>query len=58
MTRTQKSVWSFATGLGSLILTMLIGFVSTPWILAWLGRERFGAWRVLLDCFGYLALFD
>jgi O-antigen/teichoic acid export membrane protein len=58
VTRTQKSVWSFVTGVGSLILTVIIGFVSTPWILAWLGHERFGAWRVLLDCFAYLALFD
>jgi O-antigen/teichoic acid export membrane protein len=58
MTRTQKSAWSFASGLASLAVTVMIGFVTTPWIVAWLGRERYGAWRVLLDCFAYLGLLD
>jgi O-antigen/teichoic acid export membrane protein len=58
VSRTQRSAWSFASGVGALILSVLVGFVATPWILKWLGAERYGAWRVMIDCFAYLALFD
>jgi O-antigen/teichoic acid export membrane protein len=56
--RTQRTAWSFASGLGQMGLTIGGSLIVTPWLLAWLGRERYGAWRVLLDCFAYLALFD
>ena len=57
-TRTQRSVWGFASGIGYMMLTISVSLIATPWLLAWLGRERYGAWRVLLDSFAYLALFD
>lgn len=57
-TRTQRTIWSFASGLGHMGLTIAVSLIVTPWLLTWLGRDRYGAWRVLLDCFAYLALFD
>lgn len=58
MSRTKRSFWNVATGLLMTALTLGIGFISTPYILRWLGAERFGAFRVLMDWFGYLALLD
>jgi O-antigen/teichoic acid export membrane protein len=57
-TRTQRTVWSFASGLGYMLLTICVSMITTPWLLKWLGQDRYGAWRVLLDCYAYLALFD
>jgi O-antigen/teichoic acid export membrane protein len=37
---------------------MAVGFLSTPWLLRMLGQERFGAFRVIVDWFGYLNLLD
>lgn len=46
------------TGLIMTGLTLVTGFVSTPWILRNLGQERFGAFRALTDWFGYLTILD
>src|SRR5438128_4636940 len=57
--RTQRSAWALASSLLFSVVTMLIGFVSTPWLLRWLGSERLGMHRVLLGSFtyfGFLAL--
>jgi O-antigen/teichoic acid export membrane protein len=58
MSRTQRSAWNMATGLALTGLTLITGFVGTPFILRWLGVERFGAYRVLMDWFGYLTILD
>ena len=57
-TPAQRSIWSFVSGLGLTVLTISVSLITTPWLLSWLGPNRYGAWRVVLDCFAYLALFD
>ena len=39
-------------------VTTVTGFFATPWILRWLGAERFGAFRVLMEGFGYISLLE
>jgi O-antigen/teichoic acid export membrane protein len=58
MSRTRRSAWNLITGFILTGLTVLTGFAGTPWILHWLGAERFGAYRVLMDWFGYLTILD
>lgn len=58
MTRVRKSTWGFVNGLILTLVSLGTGIVATPWVLRWLGRERFGAYRVLLDWFGYIGLFE
>ncbi|TWT34631.1 oligosaccharide flippase family protein [Blastopirellula retiformator] len=49
MSRTQRSIWNFVTGVGSSVLTMLVGFVSVPLLIWLLGDEQFGAFRAVAD---------
>src|SRR5262245_9016575 len=58
MSRTRKSAWGLATGVLFNVVWALTGFLATPWLLRWLGSERFGAYKVLLDGMGYLALLE
>ena len=37
---------------------MFTGLVITPWLIRWLGEERYGASRVLFEYAGYLTLLD
>ncbi len=41
-----------------MVVTLLIGIVSTPILLRFLGDERVGAFRVATDWAGYLVLFE
>src|SRR5262245_51849430 len=58
MSRTKKSAWSLASGVLFNIVWVATGFFATPWLLLWLGSERFGVYKVLLDWMGYLALME
>lgn len=58
MTRTKRSVWNMLTGFLVAGLTLGTGFIGTPYVLRWLGGERFGVFRVLSDWFGYILLLD
>jgi O-antigen/teichoic acid export membrane protein len=58
MSRTQKSAWSIASGLLFAVISVSTGFFATPWLLEWLGTERFGTYKALTDWMGYLALFE
>lgn len=58
MSRTRRSAWTLGSGLTFSAITMLIGFVTTPYMLQWLGSERFGSFRVLADWFSNLTLLD
>ena len=40
------------------VVTMAVALVASPWLEAWLGPERFGTFRVVLDGFGYLTLLE
>lgn len=62
--RTNRSLLSFGSALLFTAVTALTALVSTPLLLAWLGdgaargEARWGAFRMLLDWSGYLALVD
>jgi O-antigen/teichoic acid export membrane protein len=56
--RTHRSILSFATGVAFTAVTMLTAFFTTPLLLDWLGDDRFGAFRMIVDCHGYLTLLD
>lgn len=58
MKRVRNSSWSIASGLAYLVLTVAAGIFTTPWLLRWLGQERYGTWRVMSDAFAYLGLLD
>lgn len=56
--RTRHSLLSFATQVAFAIVTMAMALVASPWIETWLGKDRFGAFRVLIDCQGFLVLLE
>lgn len=56
--RVRLAAWDFATSVLFLIVTTAIALVSTPLLIGWLGQERYGAVRVLIEYSGYLALLE
>lgn len=56
--RTRRSLLNYGTGAIYTAIVLLIGFVATPFLLRWLGEERFGAFRAASDWFGYLSLLE
>lgn len=56
--RTRNAILNFATLLTFTAVTIGVGLFASPWLEYWLGRERFGAFRVVLDCQGYLTLLE
>lgn len=39
-------------------MTVITGLLATPALLRWLGEEKFGAFRVALDWYGYLSILE
>ena len=56
--RTARSAWSLGAGLAFTGVTTLTGLLCTPLLLKWLGSERFGVYRTLVDILAYLTLLD
>ncbi|MEM7645763.1 MAG: hypothetical protein AAF203_02535 [Pseudomonadota bacterium] len=56
--RFYRIVLNLISSLSRNILGLTLGLVATPIILEYLGEERFGAYRVLLDWFGQLGLLE
>lgn len=56
--RGARSLWTFGTGVTFTVLTTGLSFVITPFVLRWLGAERFGIQRALMDSVAYLGLFE
>jgi O-antigen/teichoic acid export membrane protein len=56
--RTRRAAFTAAAGLASSATSVLLGFVATPWILAWLGSERYGAARMTLDWLSQLGIVE
>jgi len=54
--RTKKAALNFVMSFLRNFVSLLIGIISTPIILSYLGEERFGIWRVLVDWIGHLSL--
>lgn len=58
MSRIKRSLVNFTSHSFLSKLPLLAGFVATPLLLEWLGEETFGSYRVLIQWFSYLALFE
>jgi O-antigen/teichoic acid export membrane protein len=58
MSRTRSSTWNYLSGLVLTAVSVSAGVVTTPLLLRWLGDERLGAHRALLDWLGYLKLLE
>lgn len=56
--RSRRAVWNYASGLLYAAVTLSVALFSTPLLVAWLGEERFGAVRMLIEYSGYLALLE
>jgi O-antigen/teichoic acid export membrane protein len=56
--RTQRSILNYATVVLFTVVTTLTALVTTPLLLGWLGKERFGAYRMINGWYGYLTLLD
>src|SRR5262245_58697464 len=56
--RTRHSAWNLVSGYAGAAAFLLVGFVTTPLLLRWLGPEPLGAYRAAADWAGYLALLE
>ena len=56
--RTHRATWNYLTSLLAMVVTSLTGIITTPLIIGWLGNARYGAWKVLFDASGFLALLE
>lgn len=57
-TRTRRSAWTFGSGLVFSAVNFAVTLAAAPWLLRWLGEERFGAYRVLLEWLAYVVLME
>ncbi|MGH9837766.1 MAG: lipopolysaccharide biosynthesis protein [Blastocatellia bacterium] len=58
MSRTRSSAWNFAAGMVYALASAAASLIATPLLLRWLGSERLGAYRALMDWIGYLTFFE
>jgi O-antigen/teichoic acid export membrane protein len=58
MSRFRFASRNYLSGILFTVVTLLVGFVSTPWVLRWLGEEAFGAFRVTSDWLSYLVFLE
>lgn len=58
MSRTHRSAWAFGAALLFSVVNFAMTLFATPWLLQWLGAERFGAFRVLFDLVAYVILLE
>jgi O-antigen/teichoic acid export membrane protein len=58
MSRVRSATWNYLSSLLFAAVSLLAGFIATPFLLRWLGEERFGAYRVTFDWYGYLIFLE
>jgi O-antigen/teichoic acid export membrane protein len=56
--RSGRSVLNFGSSVAFTAITLVTGLFATPLLLAWLGEERFGAFRAASEWWGYLTLLE
>jgi O-antigen/teichoic acid export membrane protein len=56
MTRTRAAILNYLSSVALTGTTMAVGLIATPFLVRWLGEERFGATRAATDVIGYLGL--
>jgi O-antigen/teichoic acid export membrane protein len=58
MSRTRRSVWNLLSGFAAAAGMLVLGLLSVPLLLRWVGDERLGAFRAASDWTGSTALID
>jgi|YNPMSStandDraft_1061717.scaffolds.fasta_scaffold07783_3 O-antigen/teichoic acid export membrane protein len=58
MSRRQLAVRTYLSAVVGGVTGILVGLITTPLLLRWLGDERVGAYRVAVEWVGYVALLD
>jgi O-antigen/teichoic acid export membrane protein len=58
MSRVRRSTQTLATGLVSSAVVAVSSFATAPYLLDWLGAERFGAFRAAVGWFGFIGLLE
>ena len=58
MSRSRRAIFTYLTSLVFTVVTMLVGLVAIPFLLEWLGEERYGAFRAAADWFAHLSLLE
>ena len=56
MTRVRRSLLNYVFTLAVVVVTSVIGFICTPWLIRLLGGEKLGASRALVEWFGIIGL--
>lgn len=56
--RTTRSTLNYLTGVGLAVATMAVSVLTKRWLVAWLGLERLGAYRVGFELQGILGILD
>jgi O-antigen/teichoic acid export membrane protein len=56
--RSRYAILNFGTMIAFTVVTIGVGLFASPLLEHWLNKERFGAFRVVLDCQGYLTLLE
>jgi Na+-driven multidrug efflux pump len=56
--RASRATFTYAAMLLFTLVTTFTGLFFAPWVIEWLGEERYGATRVLFEYAAYLSLLD
>lgn len=56
--RSRRATFTYASMILFTLVTTFTGLVITPWLVSWLGEDRYGAVRVLFEYAGYLSLLE
>jgi O-antigen/teichoic acid export membrane protein len=56
--RVRRSLLNFATSVLFLVVTAAVALKTTPMLVGWLGRRRFGGYRVVAEASGWLTLLE
>jgi O-antigen/teichoic acid export membrane protein len=54
----RRSIANFITVTAQSVFMLLLGMATTPAVLRWMGRDAFGAYRILQEWVGYLGLLE
>jgi O-antigen/teichoic acid export membrane protein len=58
VTRVRRAALTYVTSVLTTAVSMIARLVAVPFILLWLGEERYGAFRAVVDWYAYLALLE
>jgi O-antigen/teichoic acid export membrane protein len=56
--RVRRSILNFASNALLIVVTMVVGLKAMPYLIGWLGDERFGGNRIVTTGYGYLTLLE